>query len=350
MDTGSLVGGFVYLLLGAVCGGSFGLPSKYVPKDTPWENLWGPFFLLVTIALPLLLGPALVEDFFAVYARTGATDLVLPLVFGLLWGAGSMTLGKSFALVGLSLAYSLNYGAQIVFGAVVPMVLHNRERIVTAQGGVILLGVAVCVTGVAIAGRAGILKDRSLKTGNDRQVSGGEAKSKMLAGLILALLSGFLCACYGVAASFTDPVARVAGEQFHNAPWQVSCVTTALILCGGAVSSCLYCAWQLTKNKTWKNFAGAGTGLILLIALLMALLHNGAIYLFNLGFPRLGRLGVSVGYAAFMSFAIIVGNLHGFRTGEWKGAGRQSIRWIVAAIAILILGVCVLAWGNAMGR
>ena len=90
--------------------------------------------------------------------------------------------------------------------------------------------------------------------------------------------------------------------------------------------------------------------MILLIALLMALLHNGAIYLFNLGFPRLGRLGVSVGYAAFMLFAIIVGNLHGFRTGEWKGAGRQSIRWIVAAIAILILGVCVLAKGNAMGR
>ena len=54
-----------------------------------------------------------------------------------------------------------------------------------------------------------------------------------------------------------------------------------------------------------------------------------------------------MGYAAFMSLAIIVGNLHGFRTGEWKGAGRQSIRWIVAAIA-MILGVCVLAKGNAM--
>ena len=124
-----------------------------MPKDTPWENLWGPFFLLVTIALPLFVGPTLVDDFFAIYARTGPTDLVLPLVFGLLWGAGSMTLGMSFSLVGLSLAYSLNYGAQIVFGAVVPMVLHNRERIVTAQGGVILLGVAVCVAGVAIAGR-----------------------------------------------------------------------------------------------------------------------------------------------------------------------------------------------------
>ena len=350
MDTGSLVGGFAYLLLGAICGGSFGLPSKYVPKDTPWENLWGPFFLLVTIAMPLLAGPTLVDGFFAIYAQTGLAALVMPLVFGLFWGAGSMTLGMSFSLVGLSLAYSLNYGAQIVFGAVVPMVLHNRERIITAQGGVILLGVAVCVAGVVVAGRAGILKDRSLKKDSDRRISGEETKSKMLAGLILALLSGFLCACYGVAASYTDPVADVAKVHFHNEPWQVSCVTTAVILFGGAVSSCLYCAIRLTKNKTWNNFAGLGTGRILLVALLMALLHNGAIYLFNLGFPRLGRLGVSVGYATFMSFAIIVGNLHGFRTGEWKGAGRQSIRWIVAAIAILILGVCVLAKGNAMGQ
>ena len=79
------------------------------------------------------------------------------------------------------------------------------------------------------------------------------------------------------------------------------------------------------------------------VALVMALLHNGAIYLLNLGFPMLGKLGVSVGYATFMSFAIIVGNLHGFRTGEWKGASPQSIRWILAGIALLVLGVCVLA-------
>jgi L-rhamnose-H+ transport protein len=331
-----------------MCGGSFGLPSKYAPKETPWENLWGPFFLFVTLVMPLLVGPLLVSDFFTIYAQTRMTDLMMPLLFGLLWGAGSMTLGKSFSLVGLSLAYSLNYGAQIVFGAITPMVLHHREGVLTLQGGIILLGVGICVVGVVVAGRAGILKERSLAKAVLSRSPGEESTTLMLAGLLLAILSGFLCACYGVAASYTNPVARVAEEQFHHASWQVSCVTTAIILFGGAVSSCLYCAFQLTKNRTWQNFLAPGAARILLIALAMALLHNGAIYLFNLGFPRLGKLGVSVGYAAFMSFAIIVGNLHGFRTGEWKGAGRQSLRWIVTAIAILILGVCVLAWGNAL--
>jgi L-rhamnose-H+ transport protein len=352
MDLTVLAIGFVCLLAGAICGGSFGLPSKYVRPGTPWETLWGPFFLLVTVVMPLVLGPLLVKGFFAIFGSVGLAGLLMPLLFGLLWGAGSMTLGMSFGFIGLSLAYSLNYGAQIIFGAITPMALHHRERILTAQGGLILLGVAVCVAGVVVLGRAGILKDRSVR----RDASGESPTAQtlgqpgMLIGLIVAVLSGFLCACYGVAASYTSPVAEAARAQFQNEPWQISCATTAVILWGGAVSSCLYCAGLLTKNGTWKSFLAPGVGVTLLIALAMASLHNGAIYLFNLGFPMLGDLGVSVGYATFMSFAIIVGNVHGFRTGEWKGASRQSVLWVVTGIAILVLGVCLLAVGNALGQ
>jgi hypothetical protein len=141
MNTACLLLGFVYLLLGAVCGGTFGLPSKYAPQGMPWENLWGLFFLLVTVLMPLVLGPILAKDFFSVYARAGMADLLWPLAFGLLWGTGSMILGMSFALVGLSLAYSLNYGAQIICGAIMPMALHQPQRIFTAQGFVILSSV-----------------------------------------------------------------------------------------------------------------------------------------------------------------------------------------------------------------
>jgi len=350
VDSGTLFVGFVYLLLGAMCGGSFGLPSKYARKETPWENLWGPFFLLVTVAMPLVFGPLLVKDFFAIYGQVGLAAMVMPLAFGLLWGMGSMTLGMSFAFIGLSLAYSLNYGAQIIVGAIGPMAIHHPERFSTAQGAVILLGVATCVAGVVVSGRAGILKDRSLRALDPKKAELlASAQPRMLVGLVIAVLSGALCACYGIAASYTGPIAEAAQTQFGNEAWRASVVTTVAILWGGSISSCLYCAFLLTKNGTWKQFAAPGAGLALAIALLMALLHNGAIYLFNLGFPMLGDLGVSVGYAIFMSFAIIVGNLHGFRTGEWRGAGRQSILGMVIGIAILIVGVCILAKGNAMG-
>jgi len=164
---GPLLIGFSLLLIGAACGGSFGLPSKYVKKDTPWEVLWGPFFFFVAIVIPSIVAPLVVDDLFGIFATVGFAKIVPVLIFGLLWGLGSMTLGKAFAFIGLSLAYALNYGAQIVTGSVVPMAIHSPGEMTQPHGMVILAGVAVCVVGVIIAGRAAILKERSSKTEGD---------------------------------------------------------------------------------------------------------------------------------------------------------------------------------------
>jgi L-rhamnose-H+ transport protein len=345
-----MVWGFIFVLLGAICGGSFGLPSKYVKKETPWENLWGPFFLFVTVLIPVTLGPLAVDGLFATLPAVGLAAIVPVLVFGFLWGLGSMTLGMSFAFVGLSLAYSINYGAQIACGSILPMVIHNADQIPTTYGYVILAGVAVCLVGVVVAGKAGILKDRSLRKDGAPQPQADSKKPKMFLGLLLAFASGVFCACYAVAFSFGKDVMTVSQQQFGNEEWRSTFVVTALVLWGGAASACLYCIFQLTKNKTWKNFAQPGIGRILLLAAVMAVLHDAAILFWGLGASRLGDLGVSVGYAAFMSFAIIVGNVHGFRSGEWKGASRRSIAWVVAGIVILIIGVCILGQGNAMSQ
>ncbi len=341
--------GFLFLFLGAACGGSFGLPSKFVRKDTPWEVLWGPFFFFVTILLPVVVGPVVVDDFFGVYGRVEAAKLVPVLIFGFLWGLGSMTLGLSFAFIGLSLAYALNYGAQIITGSLLPMAIFNPQDIPTSHGAVILAGVAVCVVGVIIAGRAAMLKQLSMKKDAAPGDVAGAKAPKMLVGLTIGVLSGVLCACYGVALAYAGPVAAGA-KAAGNAGIAIAWAQTCLILWGGVLSACGYCAYKLTKNRTWGHLLKPGIGLTLFLALAMAFLHDAAIFFLGLGFPRLGGLGVPVGYPAFMSFAIIIGNLHGFRTGEWKGASRKSVQWIVAAIVVLVLGVVVLAQGNAMAE
>ena len=349
--------GFVFVLIGAICGGSFGLPSKFVKKDTPWEVLWGPFFFFVAILIPSVVAPLVVKDLGGVFrsAETAkAGTIVTMLIFGFLWGLGSMTLGKAFAFIGLSLAYALNYGAQIVTGSMVPMALQNPDHMLQTHGFVIIGGVAVCVLGVIVSGRAAILKERSPKpTGDELPASGtaGKAKSaRMLVGIAIGVASGILCACWAIASGYAGPVndaAKVAG----NAPWRVSWAFTAIILWGGSVSACGYCVWELTRNKTWGHLTKPGIAKTLILALVMAILHDAAVLFFGLGWIELEKvstLSVSVGYAVFMSLAIIVGNFHGFRTGEWKGASRQSIKLIVAGIAILIVGVCILATGKWM--
>jgi len=212
---------------------------------------------------------------------------------------------------------------------------------------VIFAGVAVCVVGVIVCGRAAILKDQSLKTEPTAQPDTSAVKKpQILIGLFIGVASGILCASYAVASAYAGPIGAEAVK--NNPDWAAAWAVTAIILWGGAVSSGLYCVVQLTRNKTWAHFARPGAGLVLLLAAAMAVLHDAAIFFFGLGWINLKDLGVPIGYPVFMSFAIIVGNVHGFRTGEWKGASRQSVGWIMAGITLLIVGVCVLAAGKTM--
>jgi len=279
-------------------------------------------------------------------------------VFGLLWGLGSMTLGMSFAFIGLSLAYSLNYGAQIVTGSMVPMLTQTPGELGTAYGLTVLGGVTLCLVGVVACGRAAMLKERKLGGEAVEAIDAGEPsgpgtkKPRMGIGVLVAVASGVLCACYGVAASYGGGVSKVATEQFGNSDPSAAWAVMSVIVWGGAVSSLAYCGALLTKNRTWGRLAGPGAGQAIGLALAMALLHDGAIFLFGLGFSKLGAWSMPVGYPVFMSFAIIVGNFHGFRTGEWKGAGAGSRKWILGGIAILIAGVAVLGlahWIKAQG-
>jgi L-rhamnose-H+ transport protein len=339
--------GLLLLLFGAMCGGSFGLPSKFVKKDTPWETLWGPFFFFVAILLPTTVFPFIADGLFETCKTAGWSIVIYPVAFGFLWGLGSMTLGMSFAFIGLSLAYAINYGAQIITGGLGGFVIHKPDQLATAHGLTIIGGIAVCLAGVVVCGRAAILKSTS-------QASGGESAetmptgSKLRKGLIVAFLSGILCACYGIAFGFGKEIMDISIDKFDNPAWRSAFVVSALILWGGSVSACGYCVYKLSANKTWSTLTKPGIGHVLLIALVMACLHDGAILLYGVGASKLGDIGAAIGYAIFMSFAIMVGNVNGFLTGEWKGASKTSIKWIIAGIIVLMLGVSVLTRGNYM--
>jgi L-rhamnose-H+ transport protein len=141
---------------------------------------------------------------------------------------------------------------------------------------------------------------------------------------------------------------EVSMKEYGNEAWQANFVVAALVLWGGALSACGACAFKLTKNKTWGSLTAPGMGRVLLVAFIMALLHDGAVLFYGVGASNLGALGAAVGYAIFMSFAIIVGNINGFLTKEWKGASTRSIAFLAVGILVLVIGVSTLARGNYM--
>jgi L-rhamnose-H+ transport protein len=333
--------GLILIAIGAICGGSFGLPAKFAPKGTPWEVLWGPFFFFATILLPLTIGPVLVKDLFVICSTMTLQHWLMPVLFGFLWGLGSMTLGRSFAFIGLSLAYALNYGMQIAFGMLAPSLIFNASVFGKTQGALIILGAAVCIVGVVISGRAALMKEASQQSTEKTQ------KKNMPMGIFVAVLSGILCACYAVASGYGSSAMKLA-EAANPGSSMSGFIVTVLILWGGSLSACGYCVQQLSVNKTWGELAKSKQIRVYVIALIMALLHDGAIACYNIGAPMLSKVGNAIGYGIFMSLAIFTGTLNGFIAGEWKGANPRAVNEIRVALVILVVGVCILAYANAL--
>ena len=80
----------------------------------------------------------------------------------------------------------------------------------------------------------------------------------------------------------------------------------------------------------------------------MAILHFVTVLLYGIGAYYIGDLGTSLGFAVFMSLSIIVANVLGFLTGEWKEAGTAAVRWVIVALGVLVISVCVLGYGNSL--
>ncbi len=344
MET-NVIMGFALVLLGAIGGGSYALPSKFASK-WPWEITWGLFFFFATICLPIVMGATLVQDAFAIWRQAGMQVLIWPILFGFIWGFGSMTLGIGFSMIGLSLAYAINFGLQTGFGSLLPMVLLSPEHFGTPAGNVIVMGIALCVVGVVACGYAGILKDRGAKAAVNMDEN--RKSSMMVKGIVITVISGLICPCVNLGFSYGGQIITIAHEDYGHPIWRATLAVWMLTFVGGAISSCGYCIYLLFRNRTWSSFTKPNLAKVLLIGLLMAVLHDGCLVVYGMGAQYLGVLGTSVGFAVFLSGIILTGNVHGFLTGEWRGVNKKAVTWILAGVVIIVIAMAVLGKGNAM--
>lgn len=336
--------GFGLILLGAVFGGTFALPSKFTGKF-PWEVLWGSFFVFVTLLLPLPLARLFLPEIVAIWKASGWVLFLLPMAFGFLWGLGSFTNAISISLIGLSLAYAINFGMQTSAGSILPFLFQQSTHINTLHGRLILAGILVCVIGVSVCGYVGILKDRAL---GRVDVLGETPQPRIRKGVVICVISGVFCACLNLAFSFGSQMIVIAQNDFLVAGSAATLAVWVPAFLGGFLSAGGYCAWKLTRNRTWSSFRSPGAWKVILLALLMAILHDGAIFLYGLGTRYIGELGTSAGFAIFTSGIMLVGSVTGFMTGEWRECSRSIIRKMILGLAVIVFGICILAVGNAM--
>jgi L-rhamnose-H+ transport protein len=334
--------------LGAFFLGTFALPSKYI-KNYAWENTWGAFFLMAMLVVPVGVAIFAVNGLWGTYTHetiSGMTIFIV-MVMGALWGAGFCCWGYGLEMVGLSLGYSLNMGTMALMGSMIPFFLGSADKARTSGGMLIIGGILVCIAGVAVNGFAGTKREKA--EAKEQPADKPIAKKNMLLGLCVCVLAGLLCSGLNIAFHVGGNISKISETEFGNAPWLAGLSTWTLIFLGGMVSSCGFCLFKLSKNKTWGQFKNKGSAKNFAWATVMAVAHFACILFYGMGtgkFPV--GLGTSVGFAIFQSGGLLIGNGLGIATGEWRQADKDSKKWMYIGLGILISGIVIVSIGNAI--
>ena len=153
--------------------GSMGQSSSYVPinkiKEWSWENFWlmqGIFAWLVFPLLGALISSSF-PDLIEIYS-TNSSAAWQSVGYGVLWGIGGLTFGLSMRYLGIAMGQSVALGTCAAFGTLIPAVMSGMN-LLSPEGLVLLLAVAVTLVGIALVGYAGSLRSKNMSEEEKRK-------------------------------------------------------------------------------------------------------------------------------------------------------------------------------------
>lgn len=326
--------------------GSMGQSSSYVPinkiKGWSWENFWlmqGIFAWLVFPILGAFMANSLPE-LVDIY-RSHAAASWQAVGYGALWGIGGLTFGLSMRFLGIALGQSVALGTCAAFGTLIPAVLSGTG-LFSPKGLVLLLAVAVTLVGIALVGYAGSLRSKNM-TEEERKKAIKEFALKK--GLIIALLSGVMSACFSLGLNAGAPireaaVAAGAKDLFAQNP------VTLMVTLGGFVTNMVYCVYMNRKNKTSGEIGHSSRAVLihnLLFCALAGLLWYCQFFGLGMGqsFFKPESVMMAFSWSILMSLNVVFSNVWGILLKEWKGAGKKAATFLVVGMATLILALII---------
>src|SRR5215204_1535011 len=164
--------GVIFHFIGGFASGSFYMPYKKV-KGWAWESYWIIGGLASWLIVPPLAAYLTIPGFGEIIAQTDGSTLFYTYLFGLLWGIGGLTYGLGVRYLGVSLGSSIILGLCMVFGALIPSIYYQfqpeagKDTIGAIAGSnwglTVLAGLVICIIGIIVCGKAGVMKERQLK-------------------------------------------------------------------------------------------------------------------------------------------------------------------------------------------
>ena len=379
--------GVVYHWLGGLASGSFYVPFRGV-KRWAWETYWlvGGFFSWIIV--PWVLGLLMTRDLMAVIHEAPASSLFWTYFFGVLWGLGGLTFGLTMRYLGMSLGMAMVLGYTAAFGTLMPPIFRGvfvSEVLGTRSGVVILVGIAVCLIGIAFAGAAGVSKERNMPAEKKREAI---KEFNLKRGVLVATFSGVMSACFAYGLAAGDPIKAITIQHGTPGLWQGLPVLVVLLL-GGFTTNFIWCLILNIRNHTLYQYvdpnihgevpsrnqepilenaidapaeevavaAAVATEPATARAPMLANYFFSALagttwyfqfFFYTMGETQMGRYKFS-SWTLHMASIIIFSSLWGIGLKEWKGAGAVAGNLLALALLLLVGSTVIVGYGNYLG-
>ncbi len=345
--------GILYHSIGGIASGSFYMPYNKV-KGWAWESYWIVGGIFSWLIVPPLAAWLTVPGFAEIIAASSSQVLFITFLMGLLWGVGGLSYGLGVRYLGMSLGNSVVLGFCAAFGAIVPSIYYNinptegkisfTDMMATSGGQLVLLGVFVCLTGIVIAGWAGMMKEGELSEEEKKKTV---AEFSLVKGLIIAVLSGILSSFFNFGIEAGKPMADAAVVAGFNPLYQNN-VTFVVILWGGLTTNLIWTTILSLKNKSYGDFVNRNSPIVknILFSALAGTTWFLQFFFYGMGESKMGNGASS--WILHMSTIILTANMWGIYRREWKGVAPKTKWTITAGIAVILASVVLVGIGNSM--
>lgn len=356
--------GVIFHFIGGFASGSFYMPFKKV-KGWNWESFWIVGGLFSWLIVPPLAAWLTIPGFMDIIRQTPASVLSTTYLMGLLWGIGGLMYGLGVRYLGMSLGNSVILGFCSAFGSLIPAIYYNyvptpgKEHqtisymLQNTGGQLVLLGVLVCIAGIVICGKAGMMKEKNLSM---EQKKASVSEFSLVKGLVIATISGILSAFFNFGIEAGKSMADVA-----NTAWQASHpgegnflfqnnVIFVVVLWGGLTTNFIWSMILNAKNKSFGDYTNRETPLSrnYFFSALAGTTWFLQFFFYGMGESKMGNGASS--WILHMSFIILVANLWGIVLKEWKGVSKQTRATIIAGILTIFASVLIVGYGNSLPK
>ena len=376
--------GVFFHWLGGLASGSFYVPYKAV-KKWAWEVYWlvGGFFSW--IIAPWVLASINTKHLFHVLSSAPHSALGWAYFWGVMWGLGGLTFGLTMRYLGMSLGMAVALGYCAFFGTLMPPIFHGEfvpKVLHTTSGQVILIGVLVCLLGIAVAGMAGMSKEREL---TDEQKKATIAEFSFFKGILVATFSGVMSASFSYGLDAASPIAELSRQAGTPELW-TGLPKLCVVLLGGFTTNFIWCVLLNIKNKTGYQYFSAvlrgeppkreeeriletatdAPGEEVVVQTMTAravaverapMLNNyffsmlaGTTWYFQFFFYTMGETQMGSykfsSWTLHMASIIIFSSIWGIALREWKGSSGFTKCLLALGLFMLVFSTVVVGYGN----